>query len=83
MLVCSICGNCMVGLNNSGSRGRDLDPVKRVKNPSNLLLTVPRRYFCCCSSVLHVMSVCIWFLAIWSAEYQLPIMSSVLFCFVI
>ena len=28
--------------------------------PCNLLLTVPRQYFCCGSSVLHVMSVCIW-----------------------
>ena len=29
------------------------------------------------------MSVCIWSLAIWSSEYQLPIMLPVLFCFVI
>ena len=36
-----------------------------LKSPSNLLLTVPRRYFCCGSSVLHVMSVYIWPLAIW------------------
>ena len=34
----------------------------------NLFLTVPRRYFCCGSSVLHAMSVCIWSSAIWSAE---------------
>ena len=27
--------------------------------PSNLLLTVPSRYFCCVSSVLHIVSVCI------------------------
>ena len=45
------------------------------KSPSNLLLTVPRRYFCYGSSVLHVMSVCIWYSAIWSIEF--------LFCFVI
>ena len=51
------------------------------KPPSNLLLTVRRWYFCCGSSVLHVMSVCIWSLAIWSAEYQMPIMLPVLlFC---
>ena len=36
--------------------------------------TVPMRYFCCGSLVLCVMSVCIWSLAIWPAEYQLPIM---------
>ena len=53
------------------------------KPPSHLLLTVSRRYFCCDASVLHVMSVCIRSLAIWSAEYQLPIMLPVLFCFVI
>ena len=67
----------------SGSIGRGLDIVKRVKAPCNLFLTVPRRYFCCGSPVLHVMSVCIWSLAIWPAEYQLPIMLPVLFCFVI
>ena len=43
------------------------------------LLTVPRRYFCCGSSVLHVMSICIWSLA----GNQLPIMLPVLFCLVI
>ena len=36
--------------------------------PSNLLLTVPRLYFCCGSSMLHVMSECIWSSAIWSIE---------------
>ena len=35
---------------------------------SKLLLTVPRRYFCCGSSMLHVTSVCIWSSAIWSVE---------------
>ena len=83
MLVCSICDNCLVGLTYSGSRGQGLDPVKRFQASSNLLLTVPRRYFCCGSSVLHIMSICIWSVAIWSAEYQLPIMLPVLFCFVI
>ena len=60
----------LVGLNYSGNRGRGLDPVKQVKtpSPSNLLLTVPRRYFCCGSSMLHVMSVCACSSAIWSAE---------------
>ena len=48
-----------------------------------LLLTVPRRYFCCGSSMLHVMSVCKWSSAVWSVEYLLPIMLPVLFCFVI
>ena len=68
-------------------KGEGLDPVKRVLKkispPSNLLLTIPMRYFCCGSSVLHVMSVCIWSLAMWSAEYHLPIMLPFLFCFVI
>ena len=48
------------------------------KPPSYLLLTVPRWYFCCGSSMLRVMSICIWSLAIRSAEYQLPIMLPVL-----
>ena len=43
-------------------------------------VTVIRRYFCCSSSVFHVMSVCIWSLSICKAEYQLPIMLPVLFC---
>ena len=46
--------------------GEDLDPVKLVKASSNLLLTVPRRYFCYGSSMLLVMSVCIWSRATWS-----------------
>ena len=37
------------------------------------------RYFCCGSSVQRVVSVCMWSLAIWSAEYQLPIVLPVLF----
>ena len=36
--------------------------------PTGLLLTIPRRYFCCGSSVLHVMSVCIRSSAKWSPE---------------
>ena len=40
-----------------------------LSSTSNLLLTVPRRYFCCCSSMLHfVMSVCISSRAIWPSE---------------
>ena len=43
--------------------------LKPSPNPSNLILTIPRRYFCCGSSMLHVvMSVCIWSPAIRSAE---------------
>ena len=42
--------------------------VTTVFEPSGLLLTVRRRYFCCDSSVLYVMSVCIWSSAIWSVE---------------
>ena len=41
------------------ANGEGLYPVKHVEAPSNLLLTVPRRHFCCCSSMLHVMPVCI------------------------
>ena len=41
------------------AKGEDLDPVKLVYAPSNLLLIVPRRYFCCSSSMLSVLSVCI------------------------
>ena len=61
-------------LRRATGRGRGLDPENVFQSPSNLLLTVPKWYFCCGSAVLHVMSVCIWSLAIWSAEYQLPIM---------
>ena len=45
-----------------------------LNSPSNLLLTVPRRYmyFYCGSSVLYViMYVCIWSRAIWS-PYSAP-----------
>ena len=37
------------------AKGEDLDPVNMFKTPParNLLLTVPRRYFCCGSSMLH------------------------------
>ena len=41
------------------AEGEGLDPVNAFKPPSNLFLAVPGRYFCCGSSVLHVMSVCI------------------------
>ena len=40
--------------------GEDLNLEKLVLAPSNILLIVPRRYFCCGSSLLHVKSVCIW-----------------------
>ena len=40
-------------------------------------------HFCCGSSMLDVMSVCIWSSAIWSSEEQLPIMLHAMFCFVI
>ena len=40
------------------------DPVINVQARGILLLTVPRRYFCCGSSVLFVMLVCIWSSAI-------------------
>ena len=33
-------------------------PVKHVKAPSGILLTVSRRYFCRCSSMLHSLHVC-------------------------
>ena len=40
-----------------------LDPGKQVKlpplSPSNLILTVPRRYFCCGSSRFHVVMSCV------------------------
>ena len=41
-----------------------------IKPPSNILLTVPRLYLYCGSSVLqlHVMSICIWSSAILSVE---------------
>ena len=38
------------------SKGEDLDPVNMFNDPPpprNLLLTVPRWYFCCGSSMLH------------------------------
>ena len=52
--------------------------------PNNLLLTIPRQYFCCGSSLLHVvLYMFVWSSAIESPELQLPIMFPVLFCFVI
>ena len=48
-------------LTSAEAKGEDWDPVKLVQAPSNLLLTVLRRYICFGSSMLHVvMSVCIW-----------------------
>ena len=62
-------------------KAEGLDPVQLVYAPSNLLLTIPRRYFCCGSSMLHVvMSVCVYGLVHYG---QLPIILSVLFYFVI
>ena len=52
-------------------------------HPVNLLRTVLMRCFCCGSSMLHVMSICIWSSAVWSVDEQEPIMLPVLFCFVI
>ena len=46
------------------AKGEDSDPVKHVSAPSYVLLTVQMRYFCCGSSVYHVVSVCIWSSAI-------------------
>ena len=57
------------GQNCCQSRGQGLDPVKHVwPTPStcNLLLTVPMRYFCCSSSMLH----CYMLLNLW--VYGLP-----------
>ena len=51
------------------AKGEGLDPVNHVKAPSNLLLTVSRRYFCYVSTMLHVaMSVCVWSPAVRSPE---------------
>ena len=48
------------GLNHCGSRGRGLGPENMFKPSSNLLLTVPKRYLCCGSSMFYVvMSMCI------------------------
>ena len=58
--------------------------LRAPSTPSNLLLTVPRQYFSCGSSMLLVsMSVCMGSLPIWSTDLQLPIILPVLFCFVI
>ena len=47
-------------------------------HPCNLLLIGLMRYFCCCSSMLHlVLFVCIWSLAVWSSN------ASCYFCLVI
>ena len=71
----------LVRRNHRGSRGQGLDPVKHVSSTSNLLLTVPMRYLCCGSSMLHVVVfVCVYVLQCYG---QLPILLSVLFCFVI
>ena len=65
------------------AKGEGLDSVKLVDHPpsplspslhplhtNNLLLTVPRRHFCCGSSMLQVvMFACIWSVAIWSPVY--------------
>ena len=43
------------------AKDEGVDQVDLVEVPSNLLLTVLRRYFCCGSSMLHfIMSMCIW-----------------------
>ena len=40
------------------AKGEGLDPGKHVKDPSNLLLTVPERYFYVVPQCY--MSMCIW-----------------------
>ena len=47
---------------------------------TNLLLTVPRRYFCCDSLMLHVVMSKYMSRVIWASEYRLPIPLNVLFC---
>ena len=64
MVVTCCLLHCKTLLFTRGSRGQSLDLVQHVKLPSNPLMTVPRWYFCCGSSVLHVMSVCKWYSAI-------------------
>ena len=50
--------NCvLVGLSHCGSKMWCLGPVKHVQAPSNLLLTISRRYFCCGSLIVHVVMV--------------------------
>ena len=62
------------------AKGEVMDPVKLVKDPSNLLLTVPMLYFSCRSSMLHVFFPYTFGLEHYS---QLPIIVPVLFRFVI
>ena len=57
--VLNHCRSCGRGFGSSKTRLPPPPP------PSYLLLTVPRQYLCWGSSVLHVMFVCIWSLAIW------------------
>ena len=50
------------------AKGEGSDLVNMFKLPSSLLMTVQRRYICCGSLVLHVISACIWSSTIWSFE---------------
>ena len=59
-----------------------MHPIIPISN--NLLPTVPRRYFCCDFSVLHVvMHVCMWSPSICLPQKELSIMPPIKFCFVI
>ena len=42
------------------AKGKGLSPVKRFQAPSNILLTVPIRYYCCGSSILSVVFLCVY-----------------------
>ena len=57
-------------------RTKCFEPLQKLR-ASNLLLTVPGRYFCCGSSMIHVIYVCIWSSAITVAHYA---SCFVLFC---
>ena len=67
MLVCSNICNCLVGLNYCEAEGKGCieicfnpDPTHRHPLPPlviNLLMTVSVRYFCGCSSILHVIYI--------------------------
>ena len=47
-------------VNMTEAKGEVGIPLKRFKPPSILILTIPRRYFCCGSLLLFVLAVCIY-----------------------
>ena len=47
-------------LSHDRGRGQGWDPRKTGLSPNSLILTVPRRYFCCGSLLLFVLAVCIY-----------------------